>query len=272
MLLLLPAMVVSTLAVMLFVSLSEGISGLGSFLSLGADTLLHDGSFDEGNIDLTRRLTGQHANNLNGRPKLPAPQFTSYGSPTAPSYSSYSYTGPPSPTGLASLGHRREEEVERKPLQQEQQVEEEEGSLLSWLAVPGVVLLGLLLLPSSIPGSGLVTRLALDALALQGEPRRLPSPSLPALLEAVGELERAEEPVEAREQPPALALFSLLVLGLLLAPASLPGEAWSPLSNLAWRLSAGLTNSLQLEARGGGDPLASIAGNIMESVRAREEQ
>ena len=115
-------MIVSTLGVMLFASLSHGLS-FTNFLGIGADSTFvgGDGTGNEGNIDLTtRRLLANslasrealyNSGNLGeGNPKkLPLPQFTTYGSPTSPSYSSYTFNGPPSPTALASLGQRREE-------------------------------------------------------------------------------------------------------------------------------------------------------------------
>ena len=156
-----PLMILSTLGVMMIASISQGTLSLGSLLGLvSSDTLLlSDGSGDEGNIDLTRRKEDTRS--------LPSPQFTAYGSPTAPSYSSYTYTGPPSPTGLASLAYRRQQEQEVEPEYEQEQEIEQEGSLLSWLAVPGLVVLGLLLLPSSIPGSGFITRAALNAMELE---------------------------------------------------------------------------------------------------------
>merc|ERR1712018_319208 len=41
--------------------------------------------------------------------------------------------------------------------------------------------------------------------------------------------------------PNAIALFAVVLLALLLAPATIPGQTWSPFSNLAWRLSSAVT-------------------------------
>merc|ERR1712037_224724 len=124
MLIMVPLMIFSTLGVILFASLSHGLN-FNSLLGIGADSTFvgGDGTGNEGNIDLTtRRLlanglaskealysSGFGGNLEEANPKkLPLPQFTTYGSPVAPSYASYTFKGPPSPTALASLGQRRE--------------------------------------------------------------------------------------------------------------------------------------------------------------------
>ena len=237
----LPLMVLSTLGVILFSSLSQGLSfSASSLLGLSSSDSLS--SEEEGNIDLTRRE--------GGRDSLPAPVFTAYGSPTAPSYSSYTYTGPPSATALASLGRRKEREElydEEQEQEQEQEVGEE-GSLVSWLAVPALVVLGLLFLPTAIPGSGLVTSALLQTISLdlQNESRSLQSSS--RIMEAIMGREEEDSSLQAREDTSLtlpLALPALALLGLMLVPSSVPGEAWSPLSNLAWRLSTSLANSME---------------------------
>ena len=143
MLIMFPVMILSTLSVILFASFTQGLS-LDGLLGLSSDSTFvgGDGTGHEGNIDLTtRRLlanglaskealysSGFGGNLGEANPKkLPLPQFTTYGSPVAPSYASYTFNGPPSPTALASLGQRREEYDEYEDEDYEEQELEKVG-------------------------------------------------------------------------------------------------------------------------------------------------
>ena len=145
----------------------------------------------------------------------------------------------------------------------------DEGSLVSWLAVPAMVILGLLFLPTAIPGSGLVTRALLQTISLdlQNESRSLHSSS--HIMEAI--LGREEDTsLQAREDTSLtlpLALPALAMLGLMLVPSSVPGEAWSPLSNLAWRLSTGLANSIE-----GRQARQATVGGLIQGIQDRERE
>ena len=252
-------MIFSTLGVILFASVSHGLN-FNSLLGIGADStfLGGDGTGNEGNIDLTtRRLLASrealYSSGFGGNlgeenpKKLPLPQFTTYGSPVAPSYASYTFKGPPSPTALASLGQRREEYDEYEDEDYEEQELEkvgEEGSLLSWLAVPAMVVLGLLFLPSTIPGSGMLTRLALDTLAVAETSRHFPM--LDGVLGAI-------EPRQGESVVNEVTLFVMVFLGMLLAPTFLSFYGWDQLnivnnSNSARSTSKAAETSDSLEA------------------------
>ena len=252
-------MVFSTLGVILFASVSHGLN-FNSLLGIGADStfLGGDGTGNEGNIDLTtRRLLASkealYSSGFGGNlgeensKKLPLPQFTTYGSPVAPSYASYTFKGPPSPTALASLGQRREEYDEYEDEDYEEQELEkvgEEGSLFSWLAVPAMVVLGLLFLPSTIPGSGMLTRLALDTLAVAETSRHFPM--LDGVLGAI-------EPRQGESVVNEVTLFVMVFLGMLLAPTFLSFYGWDQLNivnnnNSARSMSKASETSDSLEA------------------------
>ena len=252
-------MIFSTLGVILFASVSHGLN-FNSLLGIGADStfLGGDGTGNEGNIDLTtRRLLASrealYSSGFGGNlgeenpKKLPLPQFTTYGSPVAPSYASYTFKGPPSPTALASLGQRREEYDEYEDEDYEEQELEkvgEEGSLFSWLAVPAMVVLGLLFLPSTIPGSGMLTRLALDTLAVAETSRHFPM--LDGVLGAI-------EPRQGESVVNEVTLFVMVFLGMLLAPTFLSFYGWDQLnivnnSNSARSTSKAAETSDSLEA------------------------
>jgi len=254
-----PLMIFSTLGVILFASVSHGLN-FNSLLGIGADStfLGGDGTGNEGNIDLTtRRLLASrealYSSGFGGNlgeenpKKLPLPQFTTYGSPVAPSYASYTFKGPPSPTALASLGQRREEYDEYEDEDYEEQELEkvgEEGSLFSWLAVPAMVVLGLLFLPSTIPGSGMLTRLALDTLAVAETSRHFPM--LDGVLGAI-------EPRQGESVVNEVTLFVMVFLGMLLAPTFLSFYGWDQLnivnnSNSARSTSKAAETSDSLEA------------------------
>ena len=209
MLIMFPVMILSTLSVILFASFTQGLS-LDGLLGLSSDSTFvgGDGTGHEGNIDLTERAEGGRGGG--GGAKLPPPKFTAYGSPTAPSYLSYTFSGPPSTTGLASLAHTRGQEGEGVYDRVEEEREEEgavEGSLLSWLAVPAMVVLGLLFLPTGVPGSGLLTTLALDSLAV-GELRE----------EARQFLADKPQDLSSLTNLDPVGVFVMVLAGLLLAP------------------------------------------------------
>ena len=259
-------MIFSTLGVILFASLSHGLN-FNSLLGIGADSTFvgGDGTGNEGNIDLTtRRLlaskealygSGFGGDLGKGNPKkLPLPQFTTYGSPTAPSYASYTFNGPPSPTALASLGQRREEYDEYEDEDyEEQELEEvrEEGSLFSWLAVPAMVVLGLLFLPSTIPGSGMLTRLALDTLAVAETSRHFP------MLDSVlGAMEARQGESVVNE----VTLFVMVFLGMLLAPTFLSFYGWDQL-NIVNNNARSMSKAAEVS-----DPLEVIAAKVQEAI------
>jgi len=266
-----PLMIFSTLGVILFASLTHGLN-FNSLLGIGADSTFvgGDGTGNEGNIDLTtRRLlanglaskealysSGFGGNLEEANPKkLPLPQFTTYGSPVAPSYASYTFNGPPSPTALASLGQRREEYDEYEDEDYEEQELEkvgEEGSLLSWLAVPAMVVLGLLFLPSTIPGSGMLTRLALDTLAVAETSRHFPI--LDGVLGAI-------EPRQGTSVVNEVTLFVMVFLGMLLAPTFLSYYGWDQLNivnNNSARSMSKAAESL--------DPLEAITAKVQAAI------
>merc|ERR1712203_143353 len=268
MLIMVPLMIVSTLGVMLFASLSHGLS-FTNFLGIGADSTFvgGDGTGNEGNIDLTtRRLLANslasrealyNSGNLGeGNPKkLPLPQFTTYGSPTSPSYSSYTFNGPPSPTALASLGQRREEYDEYDDGDYEEQELEkvgEEGSLFSWLAVPAMVVLGLLFLPSTIPGSGMLTRLALDTMAVAETSRHFP-----VLDGMLGIVESRQGGGGVNE----LTLFVMVLVGMLLAPAFLSYYGWDQLNIVNNNSARSMSNGKEVV-----DPLEEIAAKVQAAL------
>ena len=264
-------MIVSTLGVMLFASLSHGLN-FNSLLGVGADSTFvgGDGTGNEGNIDLTtRRLLANglaskealYSSGLGGNlgeanPKnLPLPQFTTYGSPVAPSYASYTFNGPPSPTALASLGQRREEYDEYEDEDYEEQELEkvgEEGSLLSWLAVPAMVVLGLLFLPSSIPGSGMLTRLALDTLAVAETSRHFPI--LDGVLGAI-------EPRQGGSVVNEVTLFVMVFVGMLLAPTVLSFYGWDQLNIVNNNNSRSMPKKTESS-----DPLEAIAAKVHAAI------
>merc|ERR1712018_238382 len=270
MLIMVPLMIVSTLGVMLFASLSHGLN----FTSLlGADSTFvgGDGTGNEGNIDLTtRRLLANglaskealYSSGLGGNigesnpKKLPLPQFTTYGSPVAPSYASYTFNGPPSPTALASLGQRREEYDEYEDEDYEEQELEkvgEEGSLLSWLAVPAMVVLGLLFLPSSIPGSGMLTRLALDTLAVAETSRHFPI--LDGVLGAI-------EPRQGGSVVNEVTLFVMVFVGMLLAPTVLSFYGWDQLNIV----NNNNSRSMPKKTESSDDSLEAIAAKVHAAI------
>ena len=261
-------MIVSTLGVMLFASLSHGLS-FTNFLGIGADSTFvgGDGTGNEGNIDpTTRRLLANslasrealyNSGNLGeGNPKkLPLPQFTTYGSPTSPSYSSYTFNGPPSPTALASLGQRREEYDEYDDEDYEEQELEkvgEEGSLFSWLAVPAMVVLGLLFLPSTIPGSGMLTRLALDTLAVAETSHFRHFPIMDSVL---GVIESRQGETAVNE----VTLFVMVLVGMLLAPTFLSFYGWD-------RLNIVDNARAMSKPREALDPLEIISARVQEAI------
>merc|ERR1712088_1261555 len=107
---------------------------------MGSASQASIGDANHGSIDdFLRSGFGGNLEEANPK-KLPLPQFTTYGSPVAPSYASYTFNGPPSPTALASLGQRQEEYDEYEDEDYEEQELEkvgEEGSLLScWQCPP----------------------------------------------------------------------------------------------------------------------------------------
>merc|ERR1719500_2460078 len=268
MLIMVPLMIFSTLGVILFASVSHGLN-FNSLLGIGADStfLGGDGTGNEGNIDLTtRRLLASkealYSSGFGGNlgeenpKKLPLPQFTTYGSPVAPSYASYTFKGPPSPTALASLGQRREEYDEYEDEDYEEQELEkvgEEGSLFSWLAVPAMVVLGLLFLPSTIPGSGMLTRLALDTLAVAETSRHFPI--LDGVLGAI-------EPRQGTSVVNEVTLFVMVFLGMLLAPTFLSFYGWDQL-NIVNNSNSARSTSKAAETL---DSLEAIAAKVEAAI------
>ena len=262
-------MVFSTLGVILFASVSHGLN-FNSLLGIGADStfLGGDGTGNEGNIDLTtRRLLASkealYSSGFGGNlgeenpKKLPLPQFTTYGSPVAPSYASYTFKGPPSPTALASLGQRREEYDEYEDEDYEEQELEkvgEEGSLFSWLAVPAMVVLGLLFLPSTIPGSGMLTRLALDTLAVAETSRHFPM--LDGVLGAI-------EPRQGESVVNEVTLFVMVFLGMLLAPTFLSFYGWDQLNIVNNNSNSARSTSKAAETS---DSLEAIAAKVEAAI------
>merc|ERR1712088_586446 len=214
---------------------------------MGSASQASIGDANHGSIDdFLRSGFGGNLEEANPK-KLPLPQFTTYGSPVAPSYASYTFNGPPSPTALASLGQRREEYDEYEDEDYEEQELEkvgEEGSLFSWLAVPAMVVLGLLFLPSTIPGSGMLTRLALDTLAVAETSRHFPI--LDGLVGAI-------EPRQGETVVNEVTLFVMVFLGMLLAPTFLSFYGWDQLNivnnnNSARSMSKASETSDSLEA------------------------
>ena len=199
-----------------------------------------------------------------GNPKkLPPPQFTTYGSPTAPSYASYTFNGPPSPTALASLGQRREEydeyaDEDYDDLEQEVEKVGEEGSLFSWLAVPAMVVLGLLFLPSSIPGSGMLTRLALDTMAVAETSRHFP-----VLDDMLGIVESRQGGGGVNE----LTLFVMVLVGMLLAPAFLSYYGWDQLNIVNNNSARSMPNGKEVV-----DPLEEIAAKVQAALAALDSK
>ena len=194
--------------------------------------------------------------NLNPK-KLPPPQFTTYGSPTAPSYASYTFNGPPSPTALASLGQRREEydeyaDEDYDDLEQEVEKVGEEGSLFSWLAVPAMVVLGLLFLPSTIPGSGMLTRLALDTLAVAETSHFRHFPIMDSVL---GVIESRQGETAVNE----VTLFVMVLVGMLLAPTFLSFYGWD-------RLNIVDNARAMSKPREALDPLEIISARVQEAI------
>ena len=262
-------MIFSTLGVILFASVSHGLN-FNSLLGIGADStfLGGDGTGNEGNIDLTtRRLLASkealYSSGFGGNlgeenpKKLPLPQFTTYGSPVAPSYASYTFKGPPSPTALASLGQRREEYDEYEDEDYEEQELEkvgEEGSLFSWLAVPAMVVLGLLFLPSTIPGSGMLTRLALDTLAVAETSRHFPM--LDGVLGAI-------EPRQGESVVNEVTLFVMVFLGMLLAPTFLSFYGWDQLNIVNNNSNSARSTSKAAETS---DSLEAIAAKVQAAI------
>merc|ERR1712210_55917 len=161
---------------------------------------------------------------------------------------SYTFKGPPSPTALASLGQRREE-------YEEQELEKvgEEGSLFSWLAVPAMVVLGLLFLPSTIPGSGMLTRLALDTLAVAETSRHFP------MLDGV---HGAIEPRQGESVVNEVTLFVMVFLGMLLAPTFLSFYGWDQL-NIVNNNSSARSMSKAAETS---DSLEAIAAKVQAAI------
>ena len=251
MLVMFPVMILSTLSVILFASFTQGLS-LDGLLGLSSDSnfIGSDGTGHEGNIDLTERVEGGRGGDGGGE-LLPPPKFTAYGSPTAPSYLSYTFSGPPSTTGLASLAHTRGQQEEGVYERVEEEREEEgavgEGSLVSWLAVPAMVVLGLLFLPTGVPGSGLLTTLALDSLAV-GELRE----------EARQFLADRPQDLSSLTNLDPMGVFVMVLAGLLLAPLVYSYYGW----NLEARGARGAGGA----GRAGGEVLATVMATLREAL------